>query len=146
MENTMFTFSEEERADMHFVHGFCKGEATAAVEYQRRFPRRRIPDRLVFCTVHKQIRRRGMFSSVSSPAERSVRRSADSQRNIHGMVLYKPRISTQRFLRMLLTENNTLYKLYSKFPFSVFPRLCSFISVTTVYNGRPTPQKIIRRN
>jgi hypothetical protein len=35
MENMMFIFSKEECEDMHFVYGFCKGEAPATVEYQR---------------------------------------------------------------------------------------------------------------
>ena len=38
-----FVFSHVEYCDMHFVYGFCNGNARAAVEeYQRRFPDRRI--------------------------------------------------------------------------------------------------------
>jgi hypothetical protein len=34
-----FVFSHLEYCDMHFVYGFCDGNARAAVdEYQRRFP------------------------------------------------------------------------------------------------------------
>ena len=34
-----FVFSHVEYCDMHFVYGFCNGNAHAAVEeYQRRFP------------------------------------------------------------------------------------------------------------
>ena len=39
-----FVFSHVEYFDMHFVYGFCDGNARAAVdEYQRRFADRRIP-------------------------------------------------------------------------------------------------------
>ncbi|EZA52544.1 hypothetical protein X777_08023 [Ooceraea biroi] len=39
-------FSNEEYTDIHFVYGFCEGNARAAVrEYQCRFPNRRVPDR-----------------------------------------------------------------------------------------------------
>ncbi|EZA47505.1 hypothetical protein X777_15498 [Ooceraea biroi] len=39
-------FSNEEYTDIHFVYGFCDGNARAAVrEYQCRFPNRRVPDR-----------------------------------------------------------------------------------------------------
>ena len=39
----LFVFSHVEYCDMHFVYGFCDGNARAAVEeYQRRFPDRRI--------------------------------------------------------------------------------------------------------
>ena len=41
-----FVFPHVEYCDMHFVYGFCDGNARAAVEeYQRRFPDRRIPSR-----------------------------------------------------------------------------------------------------
>jgi hypothetical protein len=32
-----FVFSHVEYCDMHFVYGFCDGNARAAVDYQRRF-------------------------------------------------------------------------------------------------------------
>ena len=44
-----FVFSHVEYYDMHFVYGFCDGNARAAVEeYQRRFPDRRIPSRSIY--------------------------------------------------------------------------------------------------
>ncbi|EZA49918.1 hypothetical protein X777_11406 [Ooceraea biroi] len=46
-------FSNEEYTDIHFVYGFCDGNARAAVrEYQRRFPNRRVPDSSVFSNTH----------------------------------------------------------------------------------------------
>jgi len=48
-----FVFSYVEYCDMHFVYGFCNGNARAAVEeYQRHFPDRRIPSRGVFTRIH----------------------------------------------------------------------------------------------
>jgi len=39
VERMPFVFSHVEYCDMHFVYGFCKGNAHAAVEeYQRLFP------------------------------------------------------------------------------------------------------------
>lgn len=53
----MSTFSNEEYADIHFIYGFCNGNARAAVtEYHRRFPNRRVPDRRVFSNVHRSIK------------------------------------------------------------------------------------------
>ncbi|EZA47422.1 hypothetical protein X777_05112 [Ooceraea biroi] len=50
-------FSNEEYTDIHFVYGFCDGNARAAVrEYQRRFPNRRVPDSSVFSNTHLQLR------------------------------------------------------------------------------------------
>ena len=49
-----FVFSHVEYCDMHFVYGFCDGNALAAVEeYRRRFPDRRIPPRRVFTRIHQ---------------------------------------------------------------------------------------------
>ena len=49
-----FVFFHVEYCDMHFVYGFCNGNARAAVEeYQRRFPDRRIPSRSVFMRIHQ---------------------------------------------------------------------------------------------
>ena len=43
-----FVFSHVEYCDMHFVYGFCDGNARAAVEeYQRRFPDRMIPSMIL---------------------------------------------------------------------------------------------------
>jgi hypothetical protein len=41
------TFTNAEYAEMLYIYGFCNGSATAAVEEcRRRFPTRRIPDRI----------------------------------------------------------------------------------------------------
>ena len=61
-----FVFSHVEYCDMHFVYGFCDGNARAAVEeYQRRFPDRRIPSRSVFTRIHHILRDTGSLPSVS---------------------------------------------------------------------------------
>ena len=61
-----FVFSHVEYFDMHFVYGFCKGNARAAVEeYQRLFPDRRIPSRGVFTRIHQTMRETGCLPSVA---------------------------------------------------------------------------------
>ena len=58
---------------MHFVYGFCDGNARAAVEeYQRRFPDRRIPSRSVFTRIHHTFHDTGSLSSVSVQSEMEV--------------------------------------------------------------------------
>jgi len=57
-----FVFSHMEYCDMHFVYGFCDGNARAAVdEYQRRFPDRRIPSRGIFSRIHQTLREMVVF-------------------------------------------------------------------------------------
>ena len=71
-----FVFSHVEYCDMHFVYGFCNGNADAAVEeYQRRFPDRRIPSRGVFTRINQTFRIPGCLSSVAVRPEREVVRT-----------------------------------------------------------------------
>ena len=58
--NRPFVFSHVEYCDMHFVYGFCNGNARAAVEeYRRRFLDRRIPSRGVFTRINQTLRDTG---------------------------------------------------------------------------------------
>jgi hypothetical protein len=68
-----FAFSHVEYCDMHFVYGFCDGNARAAVqEYERRFPDRRIPSRSVFTRIHQTLRDTGSRPSFSVQSESEV--------------------------------------------------------------------------
>jgi len=72
---------------MHFVYGFCDGNACAVVqEYQRRFPDRRIPSRSVFTRIHQTLRDAGSLPSVSFQSEREVVRTINTRENIFQMV------------------------------------------------------------
>jgi hypothetical protein len=57
-------FTNSEYADMLHVYGFCNGRATAAVEYRRLFPMRRIPDRRVFSKAFNTLREGGTLPSA----------------------------------------------------------------------------------
>ena len=82
---------------MHFVFGFCDGNARAAVqEYQRRFHDRRIPSRSVFTLIHQILRDTGSLPSVSLQSEREVVRTINTRENILHMVQRSPRLSTRR--------------------------------------------------
>ena len=82
-----FVFSYVEYCGMHFVYGFCNGNARAAVEeYQRRFPDRRIPSRGVFTRIHQTMRETGCLPSVAVQSEREVVRTINTRENILEMV------------------------------------------------------------
>jgi len=73
-----FVFSHVEYRDMHFVYGFCNGNAHAAVEeYQRRFPNRRIPSST---RIIQTLRDTGCLPSVAVRSEREVVRTINTQR------------------------------------------------------------------
>jgi len=90
-------FSYEEYADMHFVYGICNFNTAAAVEeYRLRYPRRRIPDRRVFSSVHQHLAEKGSLPSVNRRAERQVQRNLEEGENIIDRVQRSPRTSTRR--------------------------------------------------
>jgi hypothetical protein len=64
-----FVFSYVDYCDMHFVYGFCDGNARAVVEeYQRRFPDRRIPSRGVLLVLTRHCLILAIFKvSLCSP-------------------------------------------------------------------------------
>ena len=79
-----FVFSHVEYCDMHFVYGFCNGNARAALEeYQRRFPDRRIPSRGVFTRIHQTMRETGCLPNVAVQSEREVVRTINTRENEH---------------------------------------------------------------
>ena len=92
-----FVFSHVEYCDMHFVYGFCDGNARAAVEeYQRRFPDRRIPSRSVFTRIHQTLLDTVSLPSVSVQSERKVVRTINTRENILQIVQRSPRLSIRR--------------------------------------------------
>ena len=92
-----FVFSHGEYCDMHFVYGFCDGNARAAVdEYQRRFPDRRIPSRGVFSRIRQTMCEIGYLLSVAVQSDREVVPLINTRENILKMVQRSPRLSTRR--------------------------------------------------
>ena len=66
---------------MHFVLGFCDGNARAAVEeYQSRFPDRRILSRNIFTRIYQTLRDTGSLPSVAVRSEREVVRNLTQER------------------------------------------------------------------
>jgi len=78
---------------MHFVYGFCDGNARAAVDkYQRHFPKRRIPSRGVFSCIHQT----ACLPIVAVQSETEVVPLINTRENILDMVQRSPRLSTHR--------------------------------------------------
>ena len=91
-----FVFSHVEYCDMHFVYGFCDGNARAVVEYRRPFPDRKIPSRGVFSRIHQTMRETGFLPSVAVQSEREVVPMINTRENILEMVQRSPQLSTCR--------------------------------------------------
>ena len=82
---------------MHYVYGYCDGNASAAVnEYGRRYPERRIPSKRVFMRVEQSLRDNGCLPSFALHSERENVRTINARENILDMVQRSPCLSTRR--------------------------------------------------
>lgn len=55
-------YSSRELADIHFIYGFCEGNAHAAQrEYQQRYPNRQLPNVRTFIRSHQRLSEHGSF-------------------------------------------------------------------------------------
>ena len=92
-----FLFTHIEYCDIHYVYGYCDGNASAAVnEYRRRNPERRIPSKRVFTRVEQSLRDNGCLPSFALHSEREIVRTIKARENILDMVQRSPRLSTRR--------------------------------------------------
>jgi hypothetical protein len=89
-------FTNAEYADMLYVYGFCGGSATAAVEYRRQFPVRRILDHRVFSKVLNTLRECSMSPSAHVSSEWARKQNMEEQENILDMVQRSPTTSMRR--------------------------------------------------
>ena len=105
-----FVFSHVKYCDMHFVYGFCNGNARAAVEeYQRCFPDRRIPSRGVFTRI-QTMRETGCLPSVAVQSEMEVVRTINTRENILQMVQRSPRLSTRRMASRIAVSRMQVWR------------------------------------
>ena len=92
-----FLFSHVEYCDMHYVYGYCDGNASAAVnEYRRRYPEWRIPSKRVFTRVEQSLRDNGCLPSFALHSEREIVRMINTLENILDLVQRSPRLSIRR--------------------------------------------------
>ncbi|CAG4993552.1 unnamed protein product [Parnassius apollo] len=62
MPSTIDSLSAREVADIHYIYGFCDGNARAASrEYRQRFPTRPAVDYRVFLAVHRELNENGLY-------------------------------------------------------------------------------------
>jgi len=91
-----FVFSHVEYCDMHFVYGFCDGNARAPVdEYKSRFPDRRIPSRDVFSRNHQIMRENGSLPNVAVQSKMEVVPLINTRQNILEKLQRSPRLSNR---------------------------------------------------
>lgn len=103
-------FTSEEYADIHFVYGYCNGNAVAAVrEYRLRFPDRRLPHKDVFGAIHRRFREFGLRNN-----NEQNRQVNGVNRRINNRVLQafdaNPHLSHRKAARQLNIPKSTVLK------------------------------------
>ena len=110
-----FLFTHAEYCDMHFVYGYCDGNASAAVnEYRRRYPERRIPSKRVFVRVQQTLRDNGCLLSFAVHSERETVRTINTRKDILDMVQRSPRLSTRRMASHVGLSRMNVWRMLHK--------------------------------
>lgn len=106
-------YSAQHQADIHFVYGFCDGNATAAVrEYQRRFPGRRVPDIRTFINIHRRFCEIGIRPRRP---ERAINLSVAQENRIMNLIIHDPTLSTRRVGRIVGVSHKLVWKLWKRY-------------------------------
>lgn len=85
---------------MHFIYGFCNGNARRSViEYRLRYPNRRIPHRSVFTRVHRHLLENGNFNNLIIIGRPRAR--VEDEEAVLGQVQNNPNVSIREVSRNL---------------------------------------------
>lgn len=88
-------FSNREYAEMHFVYGFCDGNALAAQrEYRNRYPERITPSTQVFTRLHQRLIETGTVEKKKR--EEGKRYPVEAEEHVVHTVEENPEISTRQ--------------------------------------------------
>jgi hypothetical protein len=110
----MATYSNQEYVDIHFMYGYCDGNARASVrEYHRRFPARRIPNPKVFINVHRHLTETGNFPKAT--AERPVQQELANEEAILNMIENSPSTSVRRISKRVRVSRMRVWRTLHNF-------------------------------
>lgn len=100
-------FTNEEYADIHFMYGYCDGNAEeASREYEIRFPNRRQPNPQVFINTHRRFREFGLKNNHREVDVRNERHKNE----ILNVFDNDNRLSSRRASKQLRAQNLRISK------------------------------------
>ncbi|CAK1600423.1 unnamed protein product [Parnassius mnemosyne] len=112
MPSTIDSLSAREVADIHYIYGFCDGNARAASrEYHQRFPTRPAVDYRVFLAVHRELSENGLHRPHR---ERASTVPVDVDEQVLRLVYQDPTISTRRIALQLGINHVQVWKILKK--------------------------------
>ena len=106
----MAQYPPEELADIHFVYGFCNGNATQSVrEYAIRFPDRRHPTVKTFIETHQRFREGTLFQRAERAGHHAHHVNVEEE--ILDLVRERPNISTRRAAAEVGVSHSTVFRV-----------------------------------
>lgn len=113
-----YLFTTEEYADMVFILGVSNGNArAAALEYELRYPNRKIPDPKTISGTFRTLRETGSLPSIRTNYERAVQHD---DAIVINAVLRSPGVSTRRLSRRLGVSQSMVWMTLNKNNFYPF--------------------------
>jgi hypothetical protein len=136
---------------MHYVYGFCDGNALAAVdEYRRRFPDGRIPSRAVFTRIHQTLLDTGSFPSVNVSLEREAVETINRRENILEMVERSPRLLTRGMaFRISVTRMHVFRTLHEEYCYPFHHQTAQHLKPSSTFDFVPldtSTSRTVRRH
>lgn len=120
----MLPFTNQEKADMHFIYGTANGNSAEARRlYGEKFPNRRLPNDKTFVRLHRQLCETGSFFGPRSNAGRAKsNRTVAVEEKILDMVADHPNTSTRAVASQIEVSPSTTWRVLkdeSMHPFHV---------------------------
>ena len=106
----MAQYNNQKLAEIHFIYGFCNGNATESVrKFAARYPNRRLPNARTFTAVHQRLCETG---SLQGRKERGSNAGAAlCEERVLREVQNNPTISTRMVEKRLGVPKSTVWKL-----------------------------------
>ena len=109
----MDSYSNQEKAEMHYMYGAAQGNAREAQRlYREHFPTRRVPDARIFQRLHQQLCERGSFARCMQDTGRSRRvRTPSVTDNIVDRISENPESSTRELSAAVNVSHSTVWRI-----------------------------------
>lgn len=106
-------YSNEELADIHYMYGFCDGNARAAArEYALRYPNRQPPNRRTFSETHRRFREGTLFTQMERPG--NEQHDVAVEELILDAVNENPTTSTRRIAAQVGVPHTKVWRVLHK--------------------------------
>lgn len=107
-------YSSHHLSDIHYIYGYCDGNARrAVVEYRRRFPNRRTPHHSTFTAVHRQFNERGL--RPLRPERALINLDLHTENRIMNLIIEDPTLSSRAVSRIVHVNYRVVLRVWKRY-------------------------------